>query len=86
MAIVRIELDETTHKRLKILAIERGTSLKELIPMILREYSTKKGIQGIEGRGVTEVTEVTGVTGVTGVTEVKEIEEAPLIHFDPNAS
>ena len=48
VAIVRIELDETTHKRLKILAIERGTSLKELIPMILREYSTKKALKELK--------------------------------------
>ena len=48
MAIVRIELDETTHKRLKILAIERGTSLKELIPMILREYSTRKALKELK--------------------------------------
>ena len=53
-----IDIDEKTKKDLQIIAIERGTNLKNLIEYVLVEYSeknnyyTKNHISTVSGIGI----------------------------------
>ena len=49
MAIIRIEVDEDTRKQLELIALKKGTSLKDLLPDIVKEYSVKNAVKGMEG-------------------------------------
>ena len=49
--ILRVEVDEDTRKNLEMLAIQKGTSLKELLPQIVKEYTASNAVAGMGGDG-----------------------------------
>ena len=49
MTILRVEVDEDTRRNLEMLAIQKGTSLKELLPQIVKEYSASNAVPGMAG-------------------------------------
>ncbi len=47
--ILRVEVDENTRKQLEMIALQKGTSLKELLPDIVKDYSAKNAVKGMGG-------------------------------------
>jgi len=51
MAVLRVEVDEDTRKDLEVLALQKGTSLKNLLPQIVKEYTVSNAVPGMSGGG-----------------------------------